>query len=159
MKRYVVLFGWFLGACTSNTTKAKTDESKELKEVRVIDSTSPFGGCYKAVLQKDTSDLVLQHKKDATTVSGDLSIKNFSKDSSKGTINGIIEGDLIVAWYDFFSEGKHSVRQVVFKLQGDQLLKGYGNLVNKGKSDTLMFENIGTLKYLTEMPFIKKECK
>ena len=159
MKRYLILFGFFLGACTSNTTKEKTDESNEVKDVRVIDSTSSIDGCYTAILEKDTSDLVLRHKKDATTVSGDLSIKNFSKDSSKGTINGKIEDNLIVAWYEFFSEGKHSVRQVVFKLQGDQLLKGYGNLVNKGKSDTLMFENIGTLKYLTEMPFIKKECK
>ena len=159
MKRYLILFGCFLGACTSNTTTEKTDEGQEVKDVRVIDSTSALGGCYTAILKKDTSNLVLQHKKDATSVSIYLSIKNFEKDSNKGTINGKIEGDLIVAWYDFFSEGKNSVRQVVFKIQGNQLQEGYGNLINKGNSDTLMFKNIGTLKYLTEMPFIKRDCK
>ncbi len=159
MKRYFILIGCFLGACTSNTPTEKTDEDQEVKDVRVIDSTSSIGGCYTAILKRDTSDLVLQHKKDATSVSGDLSIKNFEKDSNKGTLNGKIEGDLIVAWYDFFSEGKSSVRQVVFKVQGDTLLEGYGNLISKGNSDTLMFENIGALKYLKEMPFIKRECE
>ena len=159
MKCYLILIGCFLGACTSNTNKEKTVEGKEVQDVGVIDSTSSLGGCYTAILKRDTSDLVLQHNKDAISVSGDLSIKNFEKDSNKGTLNGKIEGDLIVAWYDFFSEAKSSVRQVVFKMQGDMLLQGYGNLVNKGNSDTLMFSNIGALKYLMEMPFVKRDCK
>ena len=159
MKRYLIIVGCLLGACTSNTSTKKTDESQEVKDARVIDSSSSLGGCYSAILEKDTSDLVLQHKKNAISVSGELSIQYVEKDSNKGTFNGEIRGDLIVAWYEFFSEAKHSVRQVVFKIQGDTLLEGYGNLINKGDSDTLMFGNIGALKYLTEMPFIKRECK
>ena len=159
MKRYIVLFGFFLGACTSNNSREKVQETNEVKEVKVIDSISAIGGCYTAILKKDTTFLMLQHKKGATSISGDLLIKNFEKGSNKGTLNGIIEGDLIVTWYDFFSEGKGSVRQMVFKIQGDQLLEGYGNLIHKGKSDTLMFDHIGALKYLTEKPYLKRECK
>ena len=159
MKRNFILIVCFVSACTSNTRKEKTVEGNEVKDVRVIDSNSSIGGCYTSILKKDTSELVLQHKEQATSVSGDLSIRNFEKDSNKGTLNGEIKGDLIVAWYDYFSEGKNSVRQFVLKIQGDTLLEGYGNLLNKGDSDTLMFSNIGALKFLTEKPFVKRDCK
>jgi hypothetical protein len=159
MKRCLILMTCFLGACTSNDRKERTEEGQKVKDVRVIDTTSSIGGCYTAILKNDTSDLVLQHKKGASSVSGDLSIKNFEKDSNKGTFNGKIEGDLIVAWYDFFSEGKGSVRQIVFKVRGDTLLEGYGNLINKGDSDTIIFDNIGALKYLMEKPYVKRDCK
>lgn len=159
MKRYFILICCFLGACTTNTGKEKTDAGNIVKDVRVIDSVSTVAGCYTAVLQRDTSELVLQHTMGATSVSGDLAIKNFEKDSNKGTLNGAIEGDLVVAWYNFVSEGKSSVRQVVFKVQGDTLYEGYGNTIDKGNSDTLIFNNLGDLKFLIEKPYIKRDCK
>jgi hypothetical protein len=159
MKWYLILMGCFLGACNSNSSKEKSVQSQEEKSLRVIDSATLISGCYTALLKKDTSELVLQYTKDSRSISGTLTIKNFEKDSNKGTINGRIEGGNIVAWYDFFSEGKNSVRQIVFKIQGDTLFEGYGNIIAKPESDTVKFENMEALKYLSNMPYIKGECK
>ncbi|MEO6683954.1 MAG: hypothetical protein ABIN48_14110 [Ginsengibacter sp.] len=156
MKKYFVIFGCFLAACSSNNSSETTTKIAEVQEVPVIDSTSFVGGCYTAILNQDTSQLLLRHKNGAKSISGELEINNFEKDRNKGTLNGEVEGDLIITWYDFQSEGVGSVRQVVFKIQGDTLYEGYGNLDKMG--DTLYFNNIGALKYLTEKPYVKRDC-
>ncbi len=157
MNRYlVILFGCFLGACAGNTEEV-TDEGQEVQDIRVIDSTSSLAGCYTAILDKDTSELVLQHLGGAISVSGELQITNFEKDKNTGTLNGEIKDDLIVGWYKFFSEGKSSVRQIVFKIDGDNLLEGYGDITMSG--DTVLFSNIVALNYLKDKPFVKRDCE
>lgn len=157
MRKYlVILFGCFLVACTANTEEA-TDEGHEVQDKIVIDSTSSLAGCYTAVMEKDTSELVLQHLGGTESVSGELEIANFEKDKNNGTINGEVKGDLMVGWYKFFSEGKSSVRQVVFKIEGDKLLEGYGDTEMRG--DTVLFKSIVALNYLTDKPFVKRDCE
>ena len=157
MKKYlVILAGCFLGACTGNTDEV-TDEGQEVQDIRVIDSTSSLAGCYTAVMDKDTSELVLQHLGGAESVSGELEISNFEKDKNRGTVNGTVKGDLIVGWYKFFSEGKSSIRQIVFKIDGDNLLEGYGDTEMRG--DTAVFKNVVSLNYLTDRPFVKRDCE
>lgn len=157
MKPYlVVLLGCFLGACTGNTEEV-TEEGQEVQDIRVIDSASSLAGCYTAILDRDTSELVLQHLAGATSISGELEITNFEKDTNNGTLNGEVKDDLIVGWYKFFSEGKSSVRQIVFKIEGDSLLEGYGDTTMSG--DTIMFSNIVALNYLKDKPFVKRDCE
>ncbi len=159
MKQYLLLligFGCFLGACTGNTEEV-TDQGREVQDIRVIDSTSSLAGCYTAIHDKDTSELVLQHLGGAESVSGELQITNFQKDKNTGTINGVVKDDLIVGWYKFFSEGKSSVRQIVFKIDGDNLLEGYGDTTING--DTIVFKSIVALNYLNDIPFVKRECE
>lgn len=145
-----------LGACTGNTEEV-IDEEQEVQVIRVIDSTSSLAGCYTAILDKDTSELVLQHLAGAESVSGELQITNFEKDKNEGTINGEVKDDLIVAWYKFFSEGKSSVRQIAFKVEGDSLLEGYGDTTMSG--DTILFKSIVALNYLKDKPFVKRDCE
>lgn len=157
MKRYlVVLLGCFLGACTGNTEEV-TDEGQEVQDIRVIDSTSSLAGCYTSILNRDTSELVLQHLGGAKSVSGEMQITNFEKDKNNGTINGEVKGDLIVGFYKFFSEGKSTVRQIVFKIEGDSLLEGYGDTTMSG--DTILFKSIVSLNYLQDKPFVKRDCE
>ena len=155
MKRIFILAACFLSACAGEVKK--TDEGNVVKDIRVIDTASVLSGCYTAVLQKDTANLVIQHEQGAESVSGDLVLNNFEKDNNKGTLNAKIKGNLIVGFYKYFSEGSESVRQVVFKVEGDTLLEGYGNLMESG--DTTFFKNIEELNYLTEKPYIKRDCK
>lgn len=157
MKYYLILVACFLAACNANNREEKTEEGNVVKDVRVIDSTSAISGCYTAVLQRDTADMVIQHEPGAWSVSGDLVFNNFEKDDSKGTFNGKLEGDQIVAYYDFFSEGLKSVRQIVFKVTGDTLFEAYGNIIQSG--DTTLFKNLDNLELLTEKPYIKRDCK
>lgn len=157
MKKYIViLLGCFLGACTGNSDEV-TDEGHEVQDKIVIDSTSSLAGCYTAVMNRDTSELVLQHLGGTESVSGELNIINFEKDRNNGTINGEIKDDLIVGWYKFFSEGKSSIRQIVFKIEGDKLLEGYGDTEMRG--DTVLFKSIVALNYLTDKPFVKRDCE
>lgn len=155
MKRFFFIALFFLAACAAD--EKKTEQGNVVKDVRVIDSTSVLSGCYIAVLQKDTANLVIQHEPGAESISGDLEFNNFEKDDNKGTLNAKVQGNLIVGFYKYFSEGTESVRQVVFKLAGDTLLEGYGNLMESG--DTTLFKNIEELNYLTEKPYIKRDCK
>ena len=157
MKRYLVLCACFFTACTSNNNTETTDAGKKVQDIRVIDSTSSLAGCYTAILNKDTSELVLQHLAGATSVSGELEIANFEKDKNNGTINGEVKDDLIVGWYKFFSEGKSSVRQIVFKIEGNSLLEGYGDITMSG--DTALFKSIVSLNYLKDKPFVKRDCE
>lgn len=157
MKKYlVILLGCFLGACAGNTEEV-TNEGQEVQDIRIIDSTSSLAGCYTAVLDRDTSELVLQHLGGAISVSGELEIANFEKDKNKGTINGEVKDDLIVGWYKFFSEGKSSIRQIVFKIEGDTLLEGYGDTTMSG--DTILFKSITALNYLKDKRFVKRDCE
>ena len=155
MKRNFIVALCFLAACAGD--EKKTEQGNVVKDIRVIDSTSVLSGCYTAVLQKDTAILVIQHAPGAQSVSGDLTFNNFEKDDNNGTFNAKVQGNLIVGFYSYISEGTESVRQVVFKVAGDTLLEGYGNL--KVSGDTTLFKNIEELNYLTEKPYIKRDCK
>ena len=78
MKQIFILSACFLAACAGE--EKKTEEGNEVNDVRVIDTTSILSGCYTAVLQKDTANLVLQHEPGAASVSGDLVFNNFETD-------------------------------------------------------------------------------
>ena len=110
-------------------------------------------GCYIMIQGKDTATLELTVAD--STVSGNLNFKRFEKDSNQGTIDGVIRDGLILANYAFQSEGRRSVREVVFLMRGESLLEGYGEIEVKG--DSAKFVNITGLKFLPT-PFIKTNC-
>lgn len=149
----------FLLACNTATNKGNevTAEGNEVQDVRVIDPVSSIAGCYTGVLQRDTAELTLQHTPGGTSVSGDFEIRNFEKDGSRGTLNGHIEDSLIISYYDYYSEGMKSVAEVIFKIKGDTLLQAYGDVRYRG--DTVIFAKPQQLKFMTEKPFIKRDCK
>lgn len=69
---------------------------------------------------------------------------------------GIIQDDKILGWYNFNSEGKNSVRQMIFRIAGDSLIEGYGSI--ETNHDTAFFKDITTLNYLNQRPLIKVAC-
>jgi hypothetical protein len=50
-----------------------------------------------------------------------------------------------------------SVREVVFKINGDLLTKGFGDIDTSG--DTIKFKNQAHLQYQNDRPFKKVDCK
>lgn len=111
-----------------------------------------LSGCYQMTIKKDTAILSLNHEGDS--VSGSLSYHWFEKDNSDGTFRGaIIDDSLIVADYNFQSEGITSVRQIVFRIRKDTLLQGYGE--QRVVNDTSLFRDVRLAVFDTKNPFVK----
>ncbi len=90
--------------------------------------------CYQGIIKKDTINLSLQvnHNQE---VNGELAYVFFEKDRNKGTILGKMFGDTLKANYTFMSEGKESLKEIVFLRKGKIIIEGYGDVEEKeGKS-------------------------
>ncbi|MCW3115193.1 MAG: hypothetical protein JWR18_3589 [Segetibacter sp.] len=131
----------------SDTTKVKK-ETAEAKPQSVLN-------CYQYANTKDTITLKLVHIGEAIT--GTLVYNIYEKDKNKGTIQGKMEGDVLVANYTFMSEGITSVRQVAFKMNGNDFIEGYGETETTG--DKVTFRNISSLKFNDTMKLSKTACQ
>lgn len=109
-------------------------------------------GCYVAKLQNDIYALSINNQ-NGNKVSGTLAYKNFQKDSSHGTFNGEIEGDILQGNYNFFSEGMLSDRQVIFKKLDDSFIQGFGPVnVIDGKE---RFTDLNNITFNQPSTFVK----
>ena len=112
-------------ACNNDVEQTST-------EISIVDSVPepemkaqiPDMSCYNYVSGKDTIKLKLE--KFPNVVTGTLAYLFFEKDKSKGTFDGVMRGDTLVADYTFMSEGKSSVRQVAFIVKDSAVTEGYG---------------------------------
>ncbi len=105
-------------------------------------------------VQKDSA---LLHLKSTSAIQGSLYYHHHEKDSNEGTIEGMVNGDLISAFYRFQSEGRTSVREILFKIKKDSLLEGTG--VMTLKMDTLFYTNKSEVVFDEKHPFLKVDCK
>jgi hypothetical protein len=69
-------------------------------------------GCYMKITGRDTAILMIDQKGSALT--GKMLYDNFEKDGSRGIVKGTEEKEILKLWYDFQSEGMHSVMEVYF---------------------------------------------
>lgn len=117
--------------------------------------TANISGCYASNVKKDSALLKLTIS--GTNVTGELSYHLYEKDNNSGTIKGSVKSNLIVANYTFQAEGMTSLRQVVFKMNNDTLVEGFGDIMMKG--DTAEFKNISALQFQNDRPFLKTICR
>ena len=127
---------------TSKTTVSETGQKSE------EDRT----GCYMKIVGRDTAILMLEQK--GKEFSGKMIYDNYEKDGSRGTIKGKDDGEIIKLWYDFNSEGMHSVMEVYFKKEPGRLLRGVGSM--DAKTDTTYF--ISGINYSDKEAFNKVDC-
>lgn len=158
MKNIILFAFTLIAGCNSQNTEEQTEAIiKDTSSVSEKDDPMPLitPGCYAWVIKKDSALLKLDIS--GNNISGDLSYNLYEKDNNKGTINGTLQDSLVVADYTFQSEGITSVRQVVFKMHGESLIEGFGDIEIKG--DTARFKNISQLQFQDQRPFIKTNCK
>ena len=118
----------------------------------VVDSIS--AGCYSQIVERDTS--LLQFENRNNQINGSLSYNFYQKDRNDGTLQAEIAGDTIKGWYLFKSEGIISVRQVLWKVNGDELWPAKGEVIQK--NDTTLFAQPDKLKFDKAHPFKKVPC-
>ncbi|MEO6547450.1 MAG: hypothetical protein ABIN94_05600 [Ferruginibacter sp.] len=111
--------------------------------------------CYRYIKNKDTVSLTTIFINDSIT--GTLAYNLYEKDKNSGTIQGQMKGDLLIADYNFNSEGSLSTRQVAFKKSGNNLIEGYGEAVeDKGKS---RFKNLDSLNFEHAVMLTEVACE
>lgn len=156
-KVFLIFIIGLLISCNSNPENSpeNTNDSIAVDNHPASELLLGSGGCFLMIQQKDTATLNIKVV-DHDVVSGVLQYKRFEKDQNNGSINGLIRENLIIANYTFQSEGMSSVREIVFKIKGDSLFEGYGEIVVK--NDTAKFADKSNLKFM-ETPFVKVNCK
>jgi hypothetical protein len=94
-------------------------------------------------------------KIEGDAVSANLRYAYAEKDKNDGTFYGNLHGDKLFGTYTFMSEGKKSVRDVAFKIEKDQIVEGFGDLVEGGTT----FKNTSNLTYSSTTPWKKVDCE
>ena len=113
-----------------------------------------LNGCYQMTMKEDTANLRLSLQD--STVTGNLEYHLKEKDRNTGTLAGVIRDGFIYADYTFQSEGVTSVREVAFKIEGDSLVPGFGDI--KEVDRKVVFTDKASLQYQHESPFLKITC-
>jgi hypothetical protein len=91
------------------------------------------------------------------SIVGTLVYKYFQKDKNIGTLCGKVVKDLIIADYEFQSEGLQSIGHVVFKKVGGDFIEGYGASENKNGRDYL--KNIDSLVFSNSIVLKNEDCQ
>ena len=112
-------------------------------------------GCFRMIIGKDTADLNLILRD--SIVTGSLTYNRFEKDDSRGELQGVIRENTLRAWYRFQSEGTISVNEVIFKIDNNTLSEGYGDM--EQLHDTVIFKYPSSLRYETNHPYTKIDCR
>ena len=110
--------------------------------------------CYAHTTATDTIRLTLQTTQ--PTATGQLTYHYFEKDRNRGTIQGTMHGDTLLADYTFQSEGTTSVRQVAFLRRDTGFIEGFGPVVEReGK---MVFTAPRTLHFDAKYTLLPVDC-
>jgi hypothetical protein len=140
-----------LASCNSQPKETKEQandqQTTEKQDLKV--------NCYQYASLDDTVTLTLIHPAENVT-GGTLVYKFKEKDGNRGTIQGSMKGDLLLANYTFTSEGTLSTRQVAFKLSGNAFYEGYGDIVVE--NDTVKYKNVDSLDFSSSFKLQEIPC-
>ncbi|OOG70555.1 hypothetical protein [Algoriphagus sp. A40] len=110
--------------------------------------------CFQYVSGKDTIRMRIQP--DEFNVTGELAYLFFEKDKSWGLIKGTLKDSLLIAEFNFLSEGDSSKRQVVFKRFGEGWREGFGEIVES--DGIVVFKSIDSLDFSHEVNLVPMPC-
>jgi len=134
----ILILAALLASCNNQVKESETSSST----ITIKDEPSTTN-CYLYAGAADTVSLNLTHLGDSVT--GSLIYKFKEKDKNTGTINGRMNGNILIAEYTFLSEGIQSCRQVAFKLEGDKFIEGYGE--SYSRNDRFFFKYPDSLNF------------
>ena len=140
LRKLLILASLFV-SCNSQTKKADKKASPEAET-----KTPSAINCYRYASATDTILLKVIHI--GNSVTGTLVYSLKEKDKNKGTIQGNMNGNILIADYTFMSEGTQSIRQVAFKKEGNSFVEGYGD-----------FKNSDSLNFNTSMKLAEFDCQ
>ncbi len=153
---YILLFSKLIACNDSSQLNSKSTNSQSsdssLSPKPEDHPVNDIPGCYMKIIGRDTALLMLEQK--GNMITGKMLYDNYEKDGSRGTVKGKEDKEIIKLWYDFNSEGMHSIMEVYFKKENGRLLRGVGDM--DAKTDTTYF--ISGVNYSDKEAFTKVNC-
>ena len=137
-----------------NKEQKETDYNSTSQEV-TVEKTNPSIelGCY--VFNDTKNQVSLEIIENAKENKGNLTYALAEKDKNSGHFTGSLKDGILIAAYTFQSEGMESTREVAFKINGDTLTEGYGELNEDGTA----FKDRSSLSFTSKMPLLKTDCE
>ncbi len=129
MKKFVSCLGIVALLYACNKTPVKQDAVTEPPVAEEPVAESDVAGSYIYEQNGDTVNLHLTVN--GETAAGHLTYALKEKDRNTGTFEGKIQNGVLLADYTFNSEGRSSVREVAFRLDGTSAVEGYGDVEEK----------------------------
>jgi hypothetical protein len=148
----IVLFLLSCNNSSGDATAANEDSITSEKDEQNVDNS--LSGCYRQLVGRDTIDLRLNQSGNSLT--GTLSFDNFEKDASSGTVKGEVVNNQAVLWYDFDSEGMHSVMEIIYQPDEGGLVRAVGDMRTQG--DTALFTDRTSIRFDRGQTLKKVEC-
>ena len=148
MKYYVSIILLLLCVSCSNsnssTDESNTDNSSTQSAPSDTVAIPDVGGCYLHVTGKDTLTVAL--KQEGIELTGSAVYDHFEKDGSSGTLEGTIRANGVIhAWYSFQAEGMNSVRELMYKKEGDRLILAFADEYQR--HDTSFIRNVDSVQF------------
>jgi len=146
----IIIFLGLLISCNSE----KEDTEKQALHQSDAKMPSPIN-CYRYANEADTITLKVIHI--GKSITGTLVYNLKEKDNNKGTIQGVMRDNVLVADYTFMSEGIQSTRQVAFKLEGNTFIEGYGDSFNQ--NEKIKFKNLDSITFSSSIKLGEIACQ
>jgi hypothetical protein len=108
--------------------------------------------CYALREGKDVTAIELTTDQDAVT--GYFAWEPFERDGAHGYFQGKVADGLITADFTYMIEGSIQAEEIMFKMEGDRLLQGRGEL--EDKNGRLIIKDKSTVEWT--MAFQKTDC-
>jgi hypothetical protein len=158
--RNLLFFAAFLMALASCNNSGSTDATDAAAAdttatTPVAEPSAPEAMCFLRAEGKDSTTASISIAADGT-VTGSFAWQPFEQHGADGTLAGKQEGDLLKVTYDFTIEGSNVQEEKVFKLAGDQLLEGSGELT-EGEGGILKIKDPSKLTW--KAPMMKVACR
>ncbi len=152
---FVILAAMATSSCNNNV-KPPTEVATMKDTSKVIENKImiPLSSCFSTSTGKDSVHLKVEVFENVVT--GKISYKFYEKDSNTGDFEGQLRGDTLLADYIFNSEGKKSVRQVVFLIKDNVATEGYGDM--EEKNGKMVFKNLKAIVFGEGMILTKVPC-
>ncbi|OQP40812.1 hypothetical protein A4H97_14460 [Niastella yeongjuensis] len=148
-------FLFLLGLLAACNSQPKDKEKETEAKAEQPASHEPTVNCYQYATATDTVRLTLVHVGD--NINGMLIYQLKEKDRNVGSINGTMNGDILLADYTFKSEGTQSTRQVAFKKAGNAFIEGYGESAEVNGVEK--FKNVDSIVFSSSMKLEEIPCK
>jgi hypothetical protein len=143
----LLIIGILYIACSNKPTEPTKEAPKvtpnEAPKNDIPASQVKAPSCYRYIGTRDS--IYLQISEDYNTMSGLLLFKYYQKEQNLGTLEGNMQGDLLIADYLFKSGGRMASRQVAFKKVGDNFIEGFGDEAEVSGKST--FKDVKMLKF------------
>jgi hypothetical protein len=147
MKNTVLLL--FMVVCLTNCKKKEV--LVDPPKMETLNSVLPTG-CY--VFNDSKNVISFEITDNKTEIKGILAYSLAEKDRNSGSFTGQLDNGILIGTYTFQSEGTESTRQVAFKINGNQLVEGYGEM----NADGATFKDTNALTFPNDMPLTKTPC-